>query len=721
MTATPTATNTPGANDCCQSDIPSCGQPINGECIGSSPVFGAVCVGSVGLCATFTPTPTGIPTATDTPSAVTFVALQGVSTTQGCGSPHTFTITPLSTIPVGDFLVVGIGLYYKTSYTSISCSDSRGNVWRTAGSVVNTNINLVAIQCYANVQAALTTSDTITISYTATGSLCNAAARAYEFNGVGASPVDQTHTGTDNSQNASSGLTGTTAQANELLFGEHSWCTGGSSGTGTGWTWIMDNVTCQFLSGWRIVSATGTYESTTHNSEPGQWAADIVTYKSGEPPPAFTPTPTPTNTPTFTPTATPTDTPTATLTLTPTSTPTATPPPTDTSTVTPSLTPTVTMTGSPTATPSPSPSPTETPTASPSSTETHTATATASPTPTPTFTTTESPLPSGTPTPPDTPTISPTATSVPVTPPSPGVPFLFPQDAEQAACVQSLSQSLGLTYGTKTFQTLASSNPVRLREQYQVIYVPPGLGAANYDWLRQLVADGGFIEQFVWLGGVAVINAGGLLSDQLDIAPGGVGFSSVAHDDEVINAPDHLYIAGIPFGGVVLGTDDFSAWGPTDLGVLTNLPADATIVLGSSESPSWAEYQYGAGRVIVTTLTYCWDTKPKSQMAAARNLLLYSRFYSGFATTPAPTVTATGSPTPTRSFKPTSTPTFTFTPLNRTPTPTRSTATPTASPTPALGDVFAAIFQEVGSGDADFNGDGEVTAADVTALIQLMH
>jgi hypothetical protein len=285
--------------------------------------------------------------------------------------------------------------------------------------------------------------------------------------------------------------------------------------------------------------------------------------------------------------------------------------------------------------------------------------------------------------------------------------------------VQGLSQSLGLTYGTKTFQTLASSNPVTLRSQYQVIYIPPGLGSANYDWLRQLVADGGFIQQFVWLGGVAVINAGGSLGDQLDIAPGGVGFSSVSvapHDDEEINVPDHLYIGGIAFGGNVLGADDFSGWGPTDLGVLTNLPDDATIVLSNSDGPSWAEYQHGAGRVIVTTLTYCWDTEPKSQMAAANNLLLYSRFYSGFATTPAPTVTATGSPTPTRTPKPSNTPTRTFTPFNRTPATPTATATPT--PPTALVDVIGSIFQEPGSGGADLNGDGEVTAADVSAFIE---
>jgi hypothetical protein len=289
------------------------------------------------------------------------------------------------------------------------------------------------------------------------------------------------------------------------------------------------------------------------------------------------------------------------------------------------------------------------------------------------------------------------------------------------------------TNGSATFLSLRDKNPVELRNKYRVIYIPPGLSTADYGYLQQMVSFGGSIEQFVWLGGVAVINAGGTLGSELGIAPGGadgsgVGFAGGAqHNEEDINADhaDHLYLNGIPFGGVVLGADDFKDWGPTDFGVLTNLSGDATIVLDNGDGPSWAEYQYGAGRVIVTTLDYCAGVTPDgspdltpSESAAASNLLLYSRFYSGFAMTPAPTVTATGSPTPTFTHKPTNTPTPTF-PINRTQTPT---ATPVVTPTPppALVDVIGAIFQEIDSGNADLNGDGDVTAADVTALLQLL-
>lgn len=231
-----------------------------------------------------------------------------------------------------------------------------------------------------------------------------------------------------------------------------------------------------------------------------------------------------------------------------------------------------------------------------------------------------------------------------------------------------------------------------------------------------MVAPGGFIEQFVSLGGVAVINVAGLIGDQTNIAPNGVSFSRQSqHDEENILVPDHLYITGLGFGGSSLSPSDFAAWGPADLGTLTNLPENATVVLSNADGNSWAEYPYGAGRVIVTTLTYCWEGKPNSQLAAATNLLLYSRFYSGSAFTPAPTVTASGSPTPTFSPRPSRTPSPTYTPsATRTPTPTIPLPTPT--PAVAIADVIAAIFGDSDAAVADVNRDEDVTAADVPAL-----
>jgi hypothetical protein len=297
----------------------------------------------------------------------------------------------------------------------------------------------------------------------------------------------------------------------------------------------------------------------------------------------------------------------------------------------------------------------------------------------------------------------------------------------QWQCVFNLSTNMGFSNGSNTFQNVANSNPVVLRNFYQVIYIAPGIGAADYGYLQQMVAPGGLIEQFVWLGGVAVINVAGLVGDEPYIAPSVDPFNPVSfsqqtqHDSENILATGHPYITGQGFGGSTLGAGDFASWGPTDLGTITNLPADATKVLSNTDGISWAEYQYGAGRVIVTTLTYCWDGKPNSQLAAAKNLLLYSRFFLGSAFTPAPTVTPSGSPTPTTSPPPSRTPTPTYTPSpTRTPTATVPLPTATATPAVALIDVIAAIFGDSSPLLADVNGDEDVTVADVSALVQLL-
>jgi hypothetical protein len=462
--------------------------------------------------------------------------------------------------------------------------------------------------------------------------------------------------------------------------------------------------------------------------------------------PTSTATPTSTETPTGTFTATSTATPTATRTFTlpsPTASSTATASPTGTVTPTasaspfPTATPSVTPTGTtppptptstPPATPTPTFSPTITPTAVPSASATSTATVT--PTPTLTNTATQSPTPSVTATTTITPTVTVTPTQPTPTPtPLPNIPFLFASSAtNQYNCIFNLAFNPPLMFsaGTDSFSDLARKDAAKLRDLYQVIYVAPDLGSDDYQLLQEMVAPDGVIEQFVSLGGVAVINVAGSLGDQANVAPGGVGFSSAAqHLSEQILRPSHSYFTGDGYGGEVLATSDFDNWQPTDYGTLTNLPVNAAVLLTNNDDASLAEYQYGEGRVIVSTLAYCWDGKPASQGAAARNLLRYSRFYTGSAQTPGPTITQTGTVTPTRTFTPT-----------RTPTPTvPSSPTPTPSPTipillgDANGDgvvdendlpsLIEALFMDTPPPEADVNADGHVTAADIPGFLAL--
>ncbi len=402
--------------------------------------------------------------------------------------------------------------------------------------------------------------------------------------------------------------------------------------------------------------------------------------------------------------ATETATPTATETLAPTATPSATPLPTETATagVTPSDTPAATATETAPVTPTDTPIPTET--------EAATAAPSVTSTPSPTASLTAA---------------SPTFTEVPPTAtpqPQPNLDFLFagsggrPQN--ESGCAFDLALSLGLFGSEQTFQSIADSDSVVLRNEYQVIYVAPGLNSDDYTRLHAMVESGGVIEQFVNLGGVAVINAAGTQGDQDGIAPDGVGFTAtMSHDDEVIQDAEHPYITGVSFGGEALGGADFSGWEPTDRGTLSNLPAGATTVLANSDGVSWAEYPHGNGRVIVTTLTYCTQTQPGSQQAAAGNLLRYSRFYSGAANTPAATVTARP---PTRTPTPTSTATATAT---CTPTPP---ATPTFTEMPSATEVPSGTSTPTATKTAtppacagDCNDNNAVTVDEILAMVNI--
>jgi len=302
---------------------------------------------------------------------------------------------------------------------------------------------------------------------------------------------------------------------------------------------------------------------------------------------------------------------------------------------------------------------------------------------------------------------------------------VFPSSVNnQAGCAFDLSTNLGFGNALLSFENLAMESGADARGKYQVIYVASDLGTDDYVTLQGMSEPGGVIEQFVSLGGVAVINVAGTFGEQDSVAPGGVGFSAVSsHDSETIQVPDHEYFTGLGYGGAALMPPDFTSWNSTDLGTLTNLPGNATILLSNTGGPSLAEYPYGDGKVIVSTLTYCWDSEPSSQGAATSNLILYSRFYQGAAYTPAPTVTLTPLPTSTR------TPSITPTPrATSTATPTR---TPTVPPTIAVGDVngdgvidqadldalIAAIFEGEPPAAADVNADTAVTAADIPALV----
>jgi len=342
----------------------------------------------------------------------------------------------------------------------------------------------------------------------------------------------------------------------------------------------------------------------------------------------------------------------------------------------------------------------------------------------------ETPIPSPTATDTETVTAVPTPTGPTPTPFGARSDFIIAQGSTNDTvkdCTLDAVTGLGFTSSVQLLQDLfLRGDPARLLSQFLTVYVPPGLSEDDYTTLNKLAAPNGFIEQFVALGGVAVINVAPdpaetpTTETRTGIAPGFVGYQPpLASMSETIAAPSHPFITGEGFGGHTLSSSSFASWQPTDRGFLTGFQGlPSTVLLRNARGPSMIEYNYGAGRVIVTSLTFCTQTQPASQGDALDNLLTYGRFYRGRAQTPAFTVTPTGTPTPTITGQATTTRTRTRTPTltplaTLTPVPT-DTETPADTPTPQ--DTATATPVACG-GDCD--GDGVVSINELITLVSI--
>ena len=417
---------------------------------------------------------------------------------------------------------------------------------------------------------------------------------------------------------------------------------------------------------------------------------------------------------------------------------------TPTRTATPTVSTTPTSTGTPTQTPLPSDTPTMTPTGgtstatrtrTPPSTPSASATATSNPLQTATITRTPSNTATPTETPddaPSSPTVTRTGTVTPTetpTGPTATATRTFPLrddyifgmgDTNSWLCSSDRATDLNLSSTSRSLLDLSMrENPDTLRGLFLSIYIAPGLDEIGYGFLQVLSEPpsvmrplGGFIHRFVEIGGLAVINVAPSASLPTSVqlrpglAPRGVGYQPpLTSSSESINRPTHPFITGQGFGGEPLSSARFASWNPTDRGYLTNVPADATIILRNSSGPTMIEYPHGNGKVIVTTLTFCTPDQPLSMGTPLDNLLKYGRFFLGGAQTPPPTVT------------PTLTPTATLTGLaTATATRTRSGAvTPTATETAPLGDT-ATPTPGICAGDCDDRG-----IVDVSDLLRMVN
>lgn len=197
-------------------------------------------------------------------------------------------ITLSSGIAAGSLILVAIANHNSAAVVPDSVTDTAGNTY-TILSAANSNAVTANLAYCANA-LALSAGDTITVTYSVTRHI---AMRAYSVSGAAtASVLDQQATnaaGTGTS--ASVGPTGTTTQANELVFAvfgyqnSKTFTAGGpyTAGTKTETTSTIRGVIAE----WKTVSATGAQTADGSWNSATTYAAVVGTFKeavTGAPP-----------------------------------------------------------------------------------------------------------------------------------------------------------------------------------------------------------------------------------------------------------------------------------------------------------------------------------------------------------------------------------------------------------------------------------------------------
>jgi hypothetical protein len=208
-----------------------------------------------------------------------FVGNIGTATKTSFGNSSLAITVGASGVTAGDSIIVGFAS--GTFAGAVGCSDTAGNVYSVDADRNNGGSGRVTI-CSAHGVAALASGDKITVHYPAFSGYTSATAN--EFSGLLPSgALDKTSTATGNNAAPSSGLTATTSQADELLYGAI-FFSGTNFATftpGAGYTRTNADLAGRPLaSEYQFVSATGTYRANGTLSTANQWAAGIATYRA---------------------------------------------------------------------------------------------------------------------------------------------------------------------------------------------------------------------------------------------------------------------------------------------------------------------------------------------------------------------------------------------------------------------------------------------------------
>ncbi len=227
------------------------------------------------------------------PPAIIYFGDIGTATIKN-NTNDVLTLTTTAAVDAGDDIII-VYASDPAQGLAVSVTDNAGNTYEEVAIAINTGQVQTHIYAAYNVKA-LPSGGTITFTQSGygAGTPTARAAVASVFHGLADSGVlDQTSTGLGSSTSPSSGLTGMTTQADELLIGaigtegpasdatgtwQNSFTAGPRNGT-TGGFFPNSNITASM--GWRIVSVTGTYTAQENGITARDWAAAIATFKAG--------------------------------------------------------------------------------------------------------------------------------------------------------------------------------------------------------------------------------------------------------------------------------------------------------------------------------------------------------------------------------------------------------------------------------------------------------
>ena len=216
-------------------------------------------------------------------AAISLVKEVGTASSSTLGTTLTITV-PATGVARGDTIILFAGTSGSNNAVS-TVTDSRGNAYtvdvRRSSTASSVNTNIVS----APVTTALVGGDTIKVTFNDTMSI--RLALATQWRGLATTGrLDRTATSQSSGTSLSSGTTGATTQASELVLGSFSagenatfTATGGATAFATQ---LRASLGSTFRTQWqsyRIVSAKGTYSATGTASRSSLYAGAIATYR----------------------------------------------------------------------------------------------------------------------------------------------------------------------------------------------------------------------------------------------------------------------------------------------------------------------------------------------------------------------------------------------------------------------------------------------------------